>query len=92
MKHNIIKSSVAIAATFLIVTACNKKETETTEIDNPEVILPTSDPLIQNDSTNLSYDSATVKTAVGVKDEEKNAIKDEKADAEKLKKDELEKK
>lgn len=92
MKHNIIKSSVAIAATFLIVTACNKKETETTEIDNPEVILPTSDPLIQSDSTNLSYDSATVKTAVGVKDEEQNAIKDEKADAEKLKKDEQEKK
>ncbi|WP_373707351.1 hypothetical protein [Kaistella sp.] len=49
--------------------------------------MTTPDPLLENDSTNLSYDSATVKTAVGVQDEEQNAIKAEKADAEKLNKD-----
>ena len=87
MKQMIIKYSLAVAATFLVVTSCNKKETETTEIENPEVVLPTSDPLLEQDSTNLGYDSATVKTAVGVHDEEQNAIKDEKKDAEKLKED-----
>ena len=87
MKQMIIKYSLAVAATFLVVTSCNKKETETTEIENPEVVLPTSDPLLAQDSTNLGYDSATVKTAVGVHDEEQNAIKDEKKDAEKLKED-----
>ena len=92
MKHNIIKFSLAVAATFFMVTSCSKKETETTEIENPEVALPTSDSLTRSDSTNLSYDSATVKTAVGVKDEEQNAMKDEKEDAEKMKKDEQEKK
>lgn len=88
MKQKMIKYSVAIVATFLVFTACNKKETETTQMENPEVILPTSDSLLATDSANLGYDSATVKTAVGVKDEELNALKDEKADAVKLKKDE----
>lgn len=92
MKQNMIKYWLAVAAMFIIVTSCSKKETETTEIENPEVVLPTSDSLTKSDSTNLSYDSATVKTAVGVKDEEQNAMKDEKEDAEKMKKDEQEKK
>lgn len=87
MKHKIITYPLAVTATFLLINSCNKKETETTKMENPEVVLPTTDPLIKADSTNLSYDSATVKTAVGVQDEEHNAIKDEKADAEKLKKD-----
>ncbi|QOW11180.1 hypothetical protein Q73A0000_12835 [Kaistella flava (ex Peng et al. 2021)] len=88
MKQMIIKYSLAIVAAFLIVTSCNKKETATTEVANPEVVMPISDSLVHSDSTNLGYDSATVKTAVDVKDEEQNAINDEKADAEKLKKDE----
>ena len=88
MKQKMIMYSVAVAATILVITACNKKETETTQMDNPEVILPTSDSLVATDSTNLGYDSATVKTAVGVKDEELNAVKNEKTDAVKLKKDE----
>ena len=58
------------------------------QTDNTEVILPTSDSLLMSDSTNLGYDSATVKTAVGVQDEVRNAIEDEKADAAKMKKDE----
>ena len=87
MKPKIIKYSLAITAAFLLVTSCKKKETETKAIENSEVVSPTSDPIIQNDSTNLSYDSATAKTAVGVQDEEQNALKQEKADAEKLKMD-----
>lgn len=88
----IIKYSLAITVAFLVVTACNKKETETTQTENSEEVMPSSDSLVHSDSTNLGYDSATVKTAVGVKDEEQNAIKDEKADAEKLKNDEEHKK
>lgn len=92
MKQKFFNYSLAIAAMFLVVTSCNKKETETTAIENPEVVLPTSDSLLEHDSTNLRYDSATVKTAVNVHDEEQNAIKDEKADAEKLKADQEENK
>ena len=87
MKHQIINYALAITSTVLMVISCRKNETETPQMDNPEVVVPTPDPLLENDSTNLSYDSATVKTAVGVQDEEQNAIKAEKADAEKLNKD-----
>ena len=90
MKQKMINYLVAISAAFLFVISCNKKEIETTEMDNPQVVLPTSDSLLVNDSTNLSYDSATVKTAVGVQDEEQNAIKKEKVAAEKLKADQEE--
>ncbi|MDQ0476780.1 MULTISPECIES: hypothetical protein [Chryseobacterium] len=88
MKPMIVKYPLAMMAAFLLVVSCKKKETESTATENPEVVMPTSDSLLHNDSTDLSYDSATVKTAVGVKDEEQNAVKDEKEDAEKLKKDE----
>lgn len=90
MKQKMINYSVAISAAFLFVISCNKKEIETTEMDNPQGVLSTSDSLLVNDSTNLSYDSATVKTAVGVQDEEQNAIKKEKVAAEKLKADQEE--
>ena len=90
MKQKMINYSVAISAAFLFLISCNKKEIETTEMDNPQAVLPTSDSLLVNDSTNLSYDSATVKTAVGVQDEEQNAIKKEKVAAEKLKADQEE--
>ncbi len=88
MKQKMIMYSVAVAATFLMINSCSKKETETLQTDNPEVVLPTSDSLLMRDSTNLDYDSATVKTAVGIQDEERNAIEEEKADAAKMKKDE----
>ena len=87
MKHQIINYALAITATVLMIISCSKNETETPQMDNPEVVVTTPDPLLENDSTNLSYDSATVETAVGVQDEEQNAIKAEKADAEKLNKD-----
>ena len=87
MKHQIINYALAITATVLMIISCSKNETVTPQMDNPEVVVTTPDPLLENDSTNLSYDSATVKTAVGVQDEEQNAIKAEKADAEKLNKD-----
>lgn len=92
MKQKIIYCSVALAAVFFIANSCTKKETETTAIDNPEVVLPASDSLIQSDAAILSDDSATVKTAVGVQDEEQNAMKKENADAEKLKEAKEEKK
>ncbi|WHF50706.1 hypothetical protein QGN23_09685 [Chryseobacterium gotjawalense] len=88
MKQMIVKYPLVMMVAFLLVVSCNKKETVTAAAENPEVVMPASDSLLHNDSTDLSYDSATVKTAVGVKDEEQNAVKDEKADAEKLKKDE----
>lgn len=87
MKHKIINYSLAITAIVLIFTSCSKKETETKQLDYPEVVVPAADPVLENDATNLSYDSATVKTAVGVQDEERNAIRAEKEAAEKLKKD-----
>ena len=87
MKHQIINYALAITATVLMIISCSKNETETPQMDNPEVLVTTPDPLLENDSTNLSYDSATVETAVGVQDEEQNAIKAEKAAAEKLNKD-----
>lgn len=87
MKQMTIKHSTAIAAVFLIAISCSKKENETTTDANSETVMAL-DSLVHSDSTNLSYDSATVKTAVGVKDEEQNAIKEEKKDAEKMKKDE----
>ncbi|GEM_PF-1376229 len=87
MKHQIINYALAITATVLMIISCSKNETVTPQMDNPEVVVTTPDPLLENDSTNLSYDSATVETAVGVQDEEQNAIEAEKADTEKLNKD-----
>ncbi|WP_226063655.1 hypothetical protein [Kaistella polysaccharea] len=82
MKTNIIKYSLVLTATILMLASCSKKET-----DVSAVVEPTTDPLIQQDSINLSYDSATVKTAVGLQDEEMNALENERKDAEKLKED-----
>ncbi|KIA90065.1 hypothetical protein [Kaistella jeonii] len=87
MKTKLIQYSLVIAAAFFVANSCNKKETETTKNDNAELVIAPSDSLIVNDSTILSDDSATVKTAVGVQDEEQNAIKKEKSEAEKLKED-----
>ncbi|MCC7400468.1 MAG: hypothetical protein IT214_03195 [Chitinophagaceae bacterium] len=47
---------------------------------------------VQKDSAILSDDSATVKTAKGVTDEEQNAIQQEKKEAQKLKADEAKQK
>lgn len=88
MKNIRTKFSLVAAAIFLITISCNKKESETTKIENSETVSPVSDSLIDSDATILGDDSATVKTAVGVQDEEQNAIKKEKAEAEKLKEDE----
>ncbi|MBS1782384.1 MAG: hypothetical protein JSS78_04910 [Bacteroidetes bacterium] len=58
----------------------NGATSDTTVIENPTQV--------QKDSAVLVDDTATVQTAVGVKDEEKAAKNDEQRDAEKLKKDE----
>ena len=85
MNKKLIQYSLAIVAALFVANSCNKKETTTN--DNSEVVTAPSDSLIANDSEILSDDSATVKTAVGVQDEEQNAIKKEKSEAEKLNED-----
>ena len=85
MNKKLIQYSLAIVAALFVANSCNKKETTTN--DNSEVVTAPSDSLIANDSEILSDDSATVKTAVGVQDEEQNAIKKEKSEAEKLSED-----
>ena len=85
MNKKLIQYSLAIVAALFVANSCNKKETTTN--DNSEVVIVPSDSLIADDSEILSDDSATVKTAVGVQDEEQNAIKKEKSEAEKLNED-----
>ena len=85
MNKKLIQYSLAIVAALFVANSCNKKETTTN--DNSEVVSAPSDSLIANDSEIPSDDSATVKTAVGVQDEEQNAIKKEKSEAEKLSED-----
>lgn len=85
MNKKLIQYSLAIVAALFVANSCNKKETTTN--DNSEVLSAPSDSLIANDSEILSDDSATIKTAVGVQDEEQNAIKKEKSEAEKLNED-----
>ena len=85
MNKKLIQYSLAIVAALFVANSCNKKETTTN--DNSEVVIVPSDSLIADDSEILSDDSATVKTAVGVQDEEQNAIKKEKSEAEKLSED-----
>lgn len=85
MNKKLIQYSLAIVAALFVANSCNKKETTTN--DNSEVVTAPSDSLIADDSEILSDDSATVKTAVGVQDEEQNAIKKEKSEAEKLNED-----
>ena len=74
-----------IVSAFFVVNSFNIKETISN--DNSGVVSAPSDSLIANDSEIPSDDSATVKTAVGVQDEEQNAIKKEKSEAEKLSED-----
>ncbi len=38
MKHQIINYALAITATVLMITSCSKNETETPQMDNPEVV------------------------------------------------------
>ena len=87
MNKKLIQFSLAIFAALFIANSCNKKETETTKNDNSEIVSAPSDSLVATDSEILSDDSATVKTAVGVQDEEENAIKKEESEAEKLHED-----
>lgn len=90
MNKKLIQYSLAIVATLSVANFYNKKET--TIYDNSELVAAPSDSLIANDSIILSDYSATVKTAVGVQEEEQNAIKKEESDAEKLNEDKVAKK
>lgn len=86
MKTKVIQYSLAVATAFFFINSCNKKETANGKND-VAVVSAASDSVIVSDSTILSHDSATVETAVGVQDEEMNAIRKEKAAAQKLRED-----
>ncbi|WP_219729258.1 hypothetical protein [Kaistella palustris] len=79
---------VVLASVFLCLVSCTKKENEKVEPVSTVANVSPHDSLLATDSMRLSDDSATVKTAVGVQDEEQNALQNEKTAAEKLKEDE----
>lgn len=88
MKNTFLKFATAIA--FLSISAaCNSS------IDNPAendtTITESVNTPVSQDEQILADDSATVQTAVGVKDEEANAQAQLKADEKKLMKDEQKK-
>ncbi|MBS1621566.1 MAG: hypothetical protein JSS80_08035 [Bacteroidetes bacterium] len=84
-----MKSSRLLLLVMLIAAfaACNSNEKKA-DIATGDSSLPMNPTMVQQDSTILSDDSATLKTAVGVKDEEQNAKKQILKESEKLKKDE----
>lgn len=86
MKKNILNLALVAAMAFAI-TACTKKEAapEAAETSAPAA---DSSSQVQQDQEVLSNDSATVETAVGVKDEEANAKVQEQKEDQKLKQDE----
>ncbi len=86
MKKTILLSAILASG---ILFGCNSKNDNAANSNNATgdtsiVQHPTT---VQKDSTLLSDDSATVKTAKGVTDEEKNAIQQEKKEAQILKAD-----
>lgn len=82
---------------FLLLTAfiatpffgCKSNSSSATDSTQVDTVINQNPTQLQQDSAVLSDDSATVKTAVGVQDEEQNAKEQVKKDAEKLKADSL---
>jgi len=75
--------SVFISSCFLC--ACSTGNNNTVSEDTTSA--PHELTTVQQDSIILSHDSATVQTVVDSKEEEQNAIQQEKADVQKLKQD-----
>ena len=81
----IIFKTVGLALLAITIASCDKK----TESNSTTESTVSQDSFsIKLDEETLSNDSATVKTAVGFQDEEKNALEQEKLEAQKLKTDE----
>ncbi len=85
MKKVFIRTSL-ILGLGLVLFSCSKKEASSAE--HSETLMSEDSEKISEDKEILSNDSATVETAVGVKDEEANAKVDEAKADEKLKNDE----
>ncbi len=79
-------SHIAIIAIFIFA-ACSSNSGNNKTQGTGDTSIPLNPTQVQKDSAVLSDDSATIKTAVGNKDEEKSAAQQEKKDAEKLKED-----
>ena len=75
----------------IFLTACSNGSKEESNNQAPGAVINQNSTVVQQDSIILSHDSETVQTVKDVKVEEKNAINQEKLEAEKLKKDEGEK-
>lgn len=85
-----VKNSLVSAVFILLFTvSCAKKENTDVNRNSDST---TVDSVVSQDSAVLQDDSATVQTAVGVQDEEQNALKQENAAAEKLETDKASKK
>ncbi|MCC6286447.1 MAG: hypothetical protein IT249_01050 [Chitinophagaceae bacterium] len=82
----ILPTLFVVAMVSLSSCGSNENKAESTNAA-PDTVVNMNPTVQQRDSAVLSDDSATVKTVKDVKDEEANAIKKEKADAEKLKED-----
>lgn len=87
MKNKFLRISF-VATVLLAVVSCNKKEAAPEETSPVATENVSDSAQINQDKEVLSNDSATVKTAVGVKDEEANAKADEAAADKKLESDE----
>ncbi len=89
MKSLPLKTMFTAATLFLLAISCSKKETSESANETETVLQTKGDSLVNEDAAVLRDDSATVKTAMGVEDEEQNAIKQEKKEAEKLEQDKM---
>jgi len=86
-----MKNALLLALLFgsgLVFSCNNATDSATNAISGGDTIINQNPTIVEKDSAVLKDDSATVQTAVGVKDEEKNAISQEAKEAQKLKADE----
>ncbi len=84
MKSTILNTAMLVTL-FAMTTACSNSENQST---TTEESFKADTSLVGQDEQVLADDSATVQTAVGVKDEEANAKMKLQEDAQKLKQDE----
>lgn len=78
---------ILTVTTIFCFASCSSSTGSNNNQSTGDTSIPLNPTQVQKDSAVLSDDSATIKTAVGNKDEEKSAMQQEKLDAEKLKDD-----
>jgi len=89
LKRSKMKQIFIVLCAFILLnfTACKSNENKSPDQPAADTIVNLNPTQVQQDSAKLSDDSATVKTAVGVKMEEDSAIQQQKNDAKKLEED-----